>query len=406
MLHWLLNDTVGERYLDTIFAVFCDRLRQHGVTVASAMLQLRTNHPQWLGIRILWRLGCTEPLSKNLEYGLIEADARRGSPASRIIDGADMVRLRRNDDASDGAHVEVERLLDVEGLTDFVAWPLRYTLGQRHMVAFASDHPEGFTGLELDLLADLLPALAVVTEVRHKNRLTRLLLDTYVGPHAGAMILNGATRRGSGVTVEAAIMIVDLRGFTKISELWPRDDVIALLNDYFDAVCCPIERNGGEILKFIGDGLLAIFRLDGSDAGGATLRAAKEARSAMQALNATRRAKDLSPLGYGIGVNVGAVMYGNIGSRSRLDFTIIGPAVNVAARLEGLTKDLDVNVLFSGAFAALPNVATLLTPLGSFPLRGVGRPLEIYALQDEVAEAREVPKCTALSRTPIKRHQL
>ncbi|MGF3026661.1 adenylate/guanylate cyclase domain-containing protein [Methylobacterium aquaticum] len=381
LLRWLLHDAVDERFLDDVFAVFCDRLRRDGVGVAYATLHLRTNHPQWLGIEILWRKGCRGPRSRNLDYGLFGTEGFRGSPAARILAGAEMVRHRKGETGED-AHPEVAGLMAVEGLTDLVAWPMRYTLGRRHVASFASDRPGGFTQAEITLLTELLPALAVVTEVRHRNRLTRLLLDTYVGPHAGEMILNGATRRGSGVTVEAAIMVVDLRGFTRISELWPRDDVIALLNDYFDAVCCPVERNGGEILKFMGDGLLAIFPLDRPDAGVATLRAADEARRAMRDLNGVRAAQGLDALGYGIGVHAGAVMYGNIGSRTRLDFTVIGPAVNVAARLEGLTKALDADVLVSGAFAALLDAPTALACLGSFPLRGVGEPLEVYRLAE------------------------
>ncbi len=385
MLGWLLRDTLDERYLDDVFAGFCDRLRRRGVAVAHAALHLRTNHPQWLGIEIRWRLGGGGPESRNLDYGLFETESFHGSPGQRIRDGAAMVRQRHEADrgAGDDGHPETARLMAEQGLTDLVAWPLRYSLGRRHVATFASDRPGGFADAEIDLLADLLPALAVVTEVRHKNRLTRLLLDTYVGPHAGGMILDGATRRGSGATVEAAIMVVDLRGFTRISELWPRDDVIALLNDYFDAVCCPVERNGGEILKFMGDGLLAIFPLDRPDAGGATLRAADEARRAMRDLNRARAAQDLEALGYGIGIHAGAVMYGNIGSRTRLDFTVIGPAVNVAARLEGLTKVLEADVLVSGAFAALLDAPTALACLGSYPLRGVGEPLEVYRLAGE-----------------------
>ncbi|UHC14974.1 adenylate/guanylate cyclase domain-containing protein [Methylobacterium currus] len=397
MLGWLLRDTLDERYLDDVFAGFCDRLRRHGVAVAHAALHLRTNHPQWLGIEIRWRLGGSGPESRNLDYGLFETEGFRGSPGQRIRDGAAMVRQRRGASqgsrqgthrgtglgTDDDGHPETARLMAGQGLTDLVAWPLRYSLGKRHVATFASDRPGGFAAAEIALLADLLPALAVVTEVRHKNRLTRLLLDTYVGPHAGGMILDGATRRGSGVTVEAAIMVIDLRGFTRISELWPRDDVIALLNDYFDAVCCPVERNGGEILKFMGDGLLAIFPLDRPDAGGATLRAAHEARRAMRDLNRARTGQGLEALGYGIGVHAGAVMYGNIGSRTRLDFTVIGPAVNVAARLEGLTKVLEADVLVSGAFAALLDAPTALACLGSYPLRGVGEPLEVYRLAGE-----------------------
>jgi adenylate cyclase len=386
MLDWLLAGTRGERYLDDIFVAFCRRLRAAGVPVARGTIHLRTHHPLWLGTRILWRTGAESAELQNVEYGIVDTDQYKLSPAAEILNGAEQVRKRLDEPEQPETDYGIYGDLRAEGLTDYVAWPLHYTLGKRHIVTFSADRPGGFAPDDLDLLASLLPALSVVTEVRHKNRLTRLLLDTYVGPHASEMILNGATRRGSGVTVEAAIMVIDLRGFTEISELWPRDDVIALLNDYFDAISLPIERQGGEILKFMGDGLLAIFHLETPAACTAAQSAAWEARAAMRALNADRAARGLPRLGYGIGVNVGAVMYGNIGSRSRLDFTIIGPAVNVAARLESLTKVLDVSVLFSGAFAARSSDGHQLVPLGTFPLRGVGDPLEVLAFPDD-AEA-------------------
>ncbi|KQT83633.1 adenylate cyclase [Methylobacterium sp. Leaf465] len=386
MLDWLLAGTRGERFLDDIFVAFCRRLREAGIPVARGTIHLRTHHPLWLGTRILWRTGLEAAALQNFEYGIVETDQFKLSPAAEIFNGAERVRKRLEEPAQPATDYGIYRDLRAEGLTDYVAWPLHYTLGKSHIVTFSADRPGGFAPDDLDLLASLLPALSVVTEVRHKNRLTRLLLDTYVGPHASEMILNGATRRGSGVTVEAAIMVIDLRGFTEISELWPRDDVIALLNDYFDAISLPIERHGGEILKFMGDGLLAIFHLDTPAACTAAQSAALEARAAMRALNAARAERGQPRLGYGIGVNVGAVMYGNIGSRSRLDFTIIGPAVNVAARLESLTKVLDVSVLFSGAFAARSSDGHQLVPLGTFPLRGVGDPLEVLAFPDD-AEA-------------------
>ncbi|KQO66423.1 adenylate cyclase [Methylobacterium sp. Leaf111] len=386
MLDWLLAGTRGERFLDDIFVAFCRRLREAGIPVARGTIHLRTHHPLWLGTRILWRTGLEAAALQNFEYGIVETDQFKLSPAAEIFNGAERVRKRLEEPAQPATDYGIYRDLRAEGLTDYVAWPLHYTLGKSHIVTFSADRPGGFAPDDLDLLASLLPALSVVTEVRHKNRLTRLLLDTYVGPHASEMILNGATRRGSGVTVEAAIMVIDLRGFTEISELWPRDDVIALLNDYFDAISLPIERHGGEILKFMGDGLLAIFHLDTPAACTAAQSAALEARAAMRALNAARAERGQPRLGYGIGVNVGAVMYGNIGSRSRLDFTIIGPAVNVAARLESLTKVLDVSVLFSGAFAARSSDGHQLVSLGTFPLRGVGDPLEVLAFPDD-AEA-------------------
>ncbi len=240
--------------------------------------------------------------------------------------------------------------------------------------------PEAFDDAHIAGLLKLLPALALVSEIRMKNRLARTLLETYVGSHASELILAGATRRGSGTTVRAAIMICDLRDFTRISDNWPRDDVIELLNGYFDAMSEPIARHGGEILKFIGDGLLAIFPLSQPSACANLLRAVAEARQAMTALNERNgEAGGRAPLNYGIGVHVGDVMYGNIGSQSRLDFTVIGPAVNMASRLETLTKQLGKPVLLSRAFADFVESDFDLERVGEYPVRGFNDPIELFA---------------------------
>jgi adenylate cyclase len=174
-------------------------------------------------------------------------------------------------------------------------------------------------------------------------------------------------------------MICDLRDFTRISDNWPRDDVIDLLNGYFDAMSEPIARHGGEILKFIGDGLLAIFPLSQPSACANLLHAVAEARQAMIALNEKNGETGRAPLNYGIGVHVGDVMYGNIGSRTRLDFTVIGPAVNMASRLETLTKQLGRPVLLSRAFADFVERDFALERVGEYPVRGFNDPIELFA---------------------------
>jgi adenylate cyclase len=174
-------------------------------------------------------------------------------------------------------------------------------------------------------------------------------------------------------------MICDLRDFTKISDNWPRDDVIELLNGYFDAMSEPVVRHGGEILKFIGDGMLAIFPLSQPQACANLLRAVAEARQAMTALNEQNSDTGRAPLNYGIGVHVGDVMYGNIGSRSRLDFTVIGPAVNMASRLEALTKQLGKNVLLSRQFTDIVEGDFDLERVGEYPVRGFNDPIELFA---------------------------
>jgi adenylate cyclase len=266
-----------------------------------------------------------------------------------------------------------------EGLTDYVAWPLYHTLGKRHLVTFATDRPGGFDDSHIADLLKLLPALALVSEIRIKNRLAQTLLETYVGLHAGELILAGAIRRGSGTTVRAAIMICDLRDFTRISDNWPRDDVIDLLNGYFDAMSEPIARHGREILKFIGDGLLAISPLSQPSACANLLNAGAEAGQAVAALNERNSETGRALLKYGIGIHVGDIMYGNIGSSTRLDFTVIGPAVNMASRLEHLTKQLGRTVLLPRSFANFVEREFDLERVGEYRVRGFNDPVELFA---------------------------
>ena len=276
VVRWLTNDTRDERFLDSIFAELCVRLQRAGILVKRASLHLLIYHPQWLGARIMWADGMHESEFARVDYDVRERSEYINSPAKEIHDGATEVRENLERDSSLGRKHAVYDEMRAKGLTDYVAWPLYHTLGKRHMVTFATTQPGGFDDAHVAGLLILLPVLALVSEIRMKNRLARTLLETYVGSHAGELILAGSTRRGSGTTVSAAIMICDLRDFTRISDNWPRDDVIHLLNDYFDAMSEPIARHGGEILKFIGDGLLAIFPLSQPTACANLLRAVAE----------------------------------------------------------------------------------------------------------------------------------
>jgi adenylate cyclase len=379
VLHWLTNDTRDERFIDNIFAELCIRLRRAGIPVKRATLHVLTYHPQWLGARIMWADGMRGAELGRVDYEVTERSEYIDSPAHEIRDGATEVRENLERDPSLGRKHALYDEMRAKGLTEYVAWPLRHTLGKQHVVTFATDRPGGFDDAHIAGLLRLLPVLALVSEIRVKNRLARTLLETYVGSHAGELILAGATRRGSGTTVSAAIMICDLRDFTRISDNWPRDDVIDLLNGYFDAMSEPIARHGGEILKFIGDGLLAIFPLSQPSACANLLHAVAEARQAMVALNKKNGETGRVPLNYGVGVHVGDVMYGNIGSRTRLDFTVIGPAVNMASRLETLTKQLGRTVLLSRAFADFVASDFDLEHLGEHPIRGFSDPIEVFA---------------------------
>lgn len=386
ILNWLVLETSDQRFIDNLLVELCQRLNDAGISVARGTINLLVDHPQWRGARMLWSRGLKEAEFTTYPYGMERSAEYLNSPVYAIQSGTAEIRYRLDTvpvPGEPGIYTE----LRAQGLTEYCAWPLKHTLNKRHVVTFCSDMPGGFTNAEIELLRTLIPAFSLVSEIRLKNRIARTLLETYVGPHAGQAILDGATRRGSGMTVGAAILICDLRDFTQISDMWPRDDVIDLLNAFFDAMSDPIEEFGGEILKFMGDGLLAIFPLNNPDACSNMITAIEKAQVQLKALNVTIKESGHEPLGYGIGVHVGDVMYGNIGSKSRLDFTVIGPAVNIASRLETLTKTLKRPVLMSEAFIELAGEVRAFERLGEHKLRGLDTSINVYALPEpEIVE--------------------
>jgi len=382
VLDWLVHDTRSQRFVDNILVDMSERLVASGVPVARVSLHFQTNHPQWRGARLLWRTGLAEAEIDLYGYEVENTQTFLRSPLKVIHDGADELRKNLEEPVVDPtSEASLYTDLREEGLTEYVAWPLDHTLGKRHVVTFSTKRPGGFAAPDIDFLRDLIPVLALVTEIRVKNVMARTLLRTYVGPHASEEILAGATTRGSGATMSAAIMICDLRDFTELSSLWPRDYVIDLLNAYFDALSGPIEKHGGEILKFMGDGLLAVFPLSVPTACNDLLSAIREGRAAMVELNEKSARSGHPQLGYGVGVHLGDVMYGNIGSQTRLDFTVIGPAVNIASRLETLTKEVKRPVLLSRTFVEKAGCQAEADGLGSFALKGIEEPIDVFALK-------------------------
>jgi adenylate cyclase len=222
----------------------------------------------------------------------------------------------------------------------------------------------------------MVPAFAFNLEVQALRRTARTLLDTYVGRQSGGRVLDGQIRRGMGETIHAVIGLCDLRGFTDLSERLPRDALMALLNGYFGPMCEAIEANGGEVLKFIGDAIFPIAE-EPALACAKALAAAQTAEATFAAENARRLAASLPPIAYGLALHLGDVMYGNIGSDTRLDFTVIGPAVNLTARIEALCREIDRTLLLSGAFVRASHLPAHL--LGEFALKGISTKQPIYA---------------------------
>ena len=376
LVNWLISGVRDELQIEPIFLQLCDRLVSCGVSLSRASLHLRVHHPQWLGTRVVWVKDQPEADITTIGYDVEATDAFLRSPF-RVVIGSG-VEIRQPLQIYGPHQFPVFEELKEEGHTDYTAWPIDHTQGKRHLATFSTSEPGGFTEEEMALFREILPLFSLVSEIRLKNQLALTLLQTYVGPHAGEQILDGATTRGSGMSVNAAIMICDLRDFTKLSDRRPRDEVISILNQYFDVIADPIERHGGEILKFIGDGLLAIFPLEQPGACADLLQAVFEAQETIKGLQGTALGYEVR---YGTGIHLGEVMYGNIGSKKRLDFTVIGPAVNIASRLEALTKELQRPVLISADFVRMAGCSDQTECLGSYNLRGFEQPVEVHALR-------------------------
>jgi adenylate cyclase len=268
--------------------------------------------------------------------------------------------------------------LRAAGICDYLALPAPFSDGTYKAVTFATRSDAGFSDDDIAIFESLMPALSMIMEIKSEHQVARVLLDTYVGHHAGGRILDGAIKRGMGETLRAVIWFCDLRGFTNLSNNLPRDQMIDLLNEYFQLTGDAIGNAGGEILKFIGDAVLAIFPTDQSgDERETAARALAAARSAIGSVD-TRNTTADRPIDIGIALHVGDVMYGNVGVDNRLDFTVIGPAVNLASRVEGLASKLGEKILISADFADLSEGDH--RDLGARELKGFDHPVRIYGV--------------------------
>jgi adenylate cyclase len=275
--------------------------------------------------------------------------------------------------------------LRAEGVTDYIALPLLFIDGSAHASSWATRQPGGFSDEQLNALRSVVRALARVIEIISLRRTASILLDTYVGNRAGERILGGQIRRGHTDTMHAAIWLSDLRGFTALSDRLPAETVVDILNRYFDCQVAAIRAHGGEVLKFMGDGLLAVFPIAERDGNtqqvcSRVLQAARESRASVEAM-AYPQGDTVERFRFGVALHVGKILYGNIGGGNRLDFTCIGPAVNLAARLEKIAARLSRTIVASTAFADI--CSGEWTDLGEFPISGFSKAERVYGLLDE-----------------------
>ncbi|WP_158817284.1 adenylate/guanylate cyclase domain-containing protein [Methylocapsa sp. S129] len=384
---WLVDGARSASKSEDVLTEMCVRLSACGLPLWRVAVYVNTLHPQILARRFLWRPGANAGVDE-APFAFATNVGYRDSPIVRIRTTGEAIR-RTLADPHCPMDFEVLKELREEGVTDYLAAPLRFTNGEIHSASFTTRQAGGFSQAQIDALEAILPPLARVAEVRALRRTAVNLLDAYVGHDAGERILAGRIRRGDTETIRAAIWLSDMRGFTRLADTIAPQALIERLNLFFDCLVPAIEAEGGEVLKFMGDGLLAIFRFadeTGVDVACArALRAGRQAQAAIEALPATSDDENQARLRFGLALHLGEALYGNIGGGGRLDFTCIGPAINMAARLEKIASKLGRVIVASTAFAQrLPDD---FTALGDFELAGFRSAQTVYGLREDGAGA-------------------
>lgn len=385
---WLLSEAVGYSDLIVLFEAFVWRLVATGLPLDRASLHVGTLHPQLLGFAWNWNIAdglCDE--IKVAERAL-KTDAYLRSPLAMVLEEGKVVDLHTDDPAAE-ERFSLTADLKAIGITHYLAFPLGGA-GYHNVATVATRQEGGFSAVQRATLERLLRLLALHVERHIALRISGNVVETYLGRLAGERVLAGSIKRGSGSRVDAVVWASDLRGFTDMSDRLKPADMLSVLNAYFEAIAGAVIANGGEVLKYIGDGLLAIFPLDDvyaeRNAASAAIAAAIAAEAALDELNRLPPANlaDIDgwrPLRSGVALHAGDVFFGNIGAPERLDFTVIGAAVNTASRVEAMSKQLGHSILMTADVAR--NQDRTVKSLGSHALRGVSEPVEIFGLEKE-----------------------
>src|SRR5579863_7353177 len=390
LTEWLVDGARSAPNPSRMMAETCERMVAAGLPLWRVGVFIRTLHPDVIGRNFIWRPGA-EIVSGTANYDVLDSPEFLRSPLSIVFNERREVRARM--DGPDARRFPLFDDLRAEGATGYIALPLLQVDGTAHASSWTTKQPGGFTDEQLKALHDLIPPLSRLIEVTRWRFTASILLDTYVGNRAGGRILGGQIRRGHAETMDAAIWLSDLRGFTALSDRLPAESMIDILNQYFDCQVSAIKTHGGEVLKFMGDGLLAVFPIDEyvgdvRQVCAQVLKAARESRANVEALQYPI-GETIERFRFGVALHVGRVLYGNIGGGNRLDFTCIGPAVNLAARMEKIAGSLHRTVVASRAFAqACPD---RWDELGEFPIAGFSKAERVFGLSDETAGVDALP---------------
>jgi len=386
---WLAKAGLEGRTEIALVEGFCSRAVAGGLPLSRALILIDTLHPIYEGRAFRWEK--EKPETTLTEYGRTAegeaAERWRTSPLYRLFtSGESLLRLRLTAE-TEAEFPSLAELREAK-LTDYVAIINRFAedgvIGEMDCVysMWMTDRAEGFTDEEIGALKRLTPFLGLAIKSASLARIAETLVETYLGRDAGRRVLQGRIARGVADRIKTVLWFSDLRNYTRISDTAAPEEIIPLLNDYAEAIVSSIQQHSGDVLKLIGDGVLAIFPAEErAQACAAALDAARGAREAVAALNARRIEKGLPATDMYLGLHLGEVFYGNIGSSERLDFTVVGPAVNEVSRIAAMCRSVDQPILLSAAFAeSCADERRTFASVGRFALRGVGRPQELFTL--------------------------
>ncbi len=381
IVDWLQDAAVRKLSMAELVTALSEKLRSYDVPIDRLTLHLRQLHPLFLAQGYVWESETGAAREVKREHGVQHTDAYLKSPVRIAFEEGRTVRYPLEDQSQALPFDLLEGLRD-RGFSEYVMVPLFFR-DRNQACSIATKRAGGFSDDDIDLLVGLCSTLTQQLELLLMEETAIVLLDTFVGPRAGRKVLDGQIKRGDGQTIPAILWYCDLRGFTALSEALDRDEMIGVLNTYFEAMSKPVEDAGGEILKFIGDAMLAIWPMPerahqiGARADVA-VATAEQAMANMAAANDLRIDRGSPPLRFGISLHLGDVMWGNIGAIDRLDFTVIGPAVNLVARLDDVAAQLGEPLVVSDAFQAVSS--RIFESVGSHRLKGIENPQEVFRL--------------------------
>ncbi len=384
---WLMAKALSGGEMENIVKGCCQRLHAAGIPLLRASLAFRTLHPLFAAVTVIWHRDRGLRTTGHLHETYGTTEEWRNSPFFHMLDtGIPFVRRRLVGAEAMADFPVLEEFRD-DGVTDYLAYTVSFGNEPDDGIfgSWTTDRSSGFSDREINALQRIQNRLAVVCKISIKEEISRNIVSAYLGPDAGRQVLAGHMKRGDCEIIHAVIWYSDMRRSTTLADTLPVEEFLAAINSYFECTAGAVLKNGGEVLRFIGDAVLAIFPIrDGgmSEAAAceAALTAARQAQSMMAKINRTRVDIDEEELAFGLGLHLGDVMYGNIGVPERLEFSVIGRTANEVARIEDMTKPSGHTVLASEDFVR--HLAFTPKSLGRHEFRGVGHAIEVFVLSD------------------------